>query len=185
MTSSPASLPSGSGIAVDSPVNATNPEQIRTRLGDPRGHASRSDPRPAAARNFTAPAERDVNAGFVSTASAQVAARPRVGWGPVGYSTRRAPQSYAIYESSSRTPSMPSSGALANRTRSARGAPFARRLPSGCIEIGGGFVPPHERAALARRSNNVIVGSPPCARFDRKRLALKYAYGHYPTIGYS
>ena len=52
--------------------------------------------------------------------------------------------------------------------------PFEVR--SGCIHIGGGFIPPHVYAASMRpkKKEEVIVGSPPWKRRDLTRARWRY-----------
>ena len=176
-----AQLSRGSVIAVNPTENATSSQQRQTRLGDPRRHVAGPVPRPAAVHNRTVPSKRNMFVGSTSRASAQMPARQRVGWGRVSYAPRRRsePTIHTIYEE--KAPRRPvsrdhiASTVIANRTSSSRrSATSTKKLPSGCIQMGPDFIPPHVRTALSRRSDNLIVGSPPGQRLERMRLAMKY-----------
>ena len=64
--------------------------------------------------------------------------------------------------------------ATVNVTSLSRSSSSNPKLRPGCIQIGGGFIPPHVLAAASRSKTGFHVGSPPGRRFDLLNLALKY-----------
>ena len=65
-------------------------------------------------------------------------------------------------------------GNVATAKMTSKSAACKPRARSGCIHIGGGFIPPHEYAAMSRPKASFTVGSPPWQRLERRRLAMKY-----------